>query len=288
MENEIITIGGMETYLDENGTAWLKLEKVARGLGFTHFATSGNEVVRWDRVSKYLADFGVPNYGHDDFIPENVFYRLCMKAKNKKAEKFQTWVADEVIPSIRKHGMYIDNKALNDADFTLQVIAKLKEEIEKNRLLSETCKKLDARLKMLEEKDARNIEIDVTNEQASQIEDFVSAYMEDKTDITLTELHKILKQSNLTKVGRNEFCSWLRMNGYLGNSKEDNTYNVPTALSIDKELFTTKEYSYFNYYTHEKTVCINPRVTAVGLDFFMRVFLTIKNHKKDTIREVTK
>jgi anti-repressor protein len=44
--------------------------------------------------------------GKDDFIPENVFYRLAMKANNETAEKFQALVADEIIPSIRKTGSY--------------------------------------------------------------------------------------------------------------------------------------------------------------------------------------
>ena len=43
---------------------------------------------------------------HDYYIPENIFYRLCMKAKNEVAEAFQAKVADEIIPSIRKTGGY--------------------------------------------------------------------------------------------------------------------------------------------------------------------------------------
>lgn len=63
----------------------------------------------WDRVEQYLAEFGFrPQVGenekaHDYYIPENIFYRLCMKAKNEVAEKFQAKVADEIIPSIRKN-----------------------------------------------------------------------------------------------------------------------------------------------------------------------------------------
>ncbi|RKJ61847.1 hypothetical protein D7Y09_15025 [bacterium 1XD42-1] len=84
------------------------MDTVARGLGFTRIADSGNEVVRWERVEKYLSEIGaVPTCGHDGFIPENVFYRLAMKAKNDTAERFQAFIADEVIPSIRKHGAYM-------------------------------------------------------------------------------------------------------------------------------------------------------------------------------------
>lgn len=113
---QIVNIDGIECY-EQDGTAYLKLEAVARGLGFTR-DKNGKEYVMWDRVVKYLSEIGfhtsVENgsntngYGHlPEFIPENIFYRLAMKAKNEVAEKFQAKVADEIIPSIRKHGGYI-------------------------------------------------------------------------------------------------------------------------------------------------------------------------------------
>lgn len=113
---EILNIGGIECY-EKDGTAYLKLDAVARGLGFTRVAASGNEVIRWERVESYLKEIGVPTSGHGDFIPENVFYRLAMKAKNEAAEAFQAKIADEVIPSIRKHGGYIAGQEhMSDAD----------------------------------------------------------------------------------------------------------------------------------------------------------------------------
>ena len=108
--DKIENICGVECY-EENGTAYLKLESVARGLGFTTVATSGNEVVRWSRVEKYLSEIGFSTCGErPEFIPENIFYRLAMKAKNETAEKFQALVADKIIPSIRKNGGYIANQ----------------------------------------------------------------------------------------------------------------------------------------------------------------------------------
>ena len=73
---------------------------MARGLGFTETAASGNECVKWTRVRKYLESLGIDTSVDGklpDYIPENIFYRLAMKAKNETAEKFQTLIADEVI-----------------------------------------------------------------------------------------------------------------------------------------------------------------------------------------------
>ena len=141
-ELKILNFCGVECY-EKDGTAYLKLETVARGLGFTRTAASGNEVVRWETVRKYLEELGVPTSWHGDspqvgkdglpdFIPENIFYRLAMKAKNETAEKFQELVADEIIPSIRKHGIYATDKVidniLNNPDFGIELLTKLKEE----------------------------------------------------------------------------------------------------------------------------------------------------------------
>ncbi len=110
---ELMTIKNVRGYIDENGTARLNLEDVSRGLGFI----DGNSV-RWSRVHSYLEGFGYfatsgdrqlqVNSDANIFIPENIFYRLAMKAKNETAEKFQAMVADEILPSIRKTGSYVN------------------------------------------------------------------------------------------------------------------------------------------------------------------------------------
>lgn len=128
-ELKVMNISGVDCY-EKDGVAYLKLETVARGLGFTRIADSGNEIVRWDRVSKYLSDLGVPTCGHDDFIPENIFYRLAMKAKNETAETFQALVADEIIPSIRRTGSY----SMIPKDFASALRA-YADEVEKNEKL---------------------------------------------------------------------------------------------------------------------------------------------------------
>lgn len=114
MKSSLVCISGVRGY-EEDGVAYLHIEDSARGLGFER-TESKNGVeytsIRWERVEGFLDEFGFrPQVGengkpHDYYIPENIFYRLCMKAKNEVAEKFQAKVADEIIPSIRKTGGY--------------------------------------------------------------------------------------------------------------------------------------------------------------------------------------
>lgn len=103
---DIITIQNVRGYLDANNTAWLNAEDVARKLGWAQFK-NGVEYIRWETVNKYLAEFDFPKkVGKDDFIPENMLYRLVWKSRDEKALEFQSKVTDEILPAIRKHGVY--------------------------------------------------------------------------------------------------------------------------------------------------------------------------------------
>ena len=108
-KNSLVCISGVRGY-EQDGVAYLHIEDVARGLGFER-EKNGAMYVMWDRVEQYLADLSFhtsveSGNPHDYYIPENIFYRLCMKARNEVAEKFQAKVADDIIPSIRKTGSY--------------------------------------------------------------------------------------------------------------------------------------------------------------------------------------
>lgn len=120
------------TMLNEDGSISINAEDAAIGFGWTQ-EKNGKTYVKWERMNGYCAEFGFsPEVGKDDYIPESLFYRLGMKASNKAADKFQNWLAMEVIPSIRKHGMYatdnvIDN-ILNNPDFGIELLTRLKSE----------------------------------------------------------------------------------------------------------------------------------------------------------------
>lgn len=153
---DIITIQNVRGYCDDKGTAYLNVEDVARGLGFTQ-TKNGVEYVRWETINKYLTGFGFSQrVGKDDFIPENMFYRLAMKANNEVAEVFQAKIADEILPAIRKHGVYATDdfieRTLANPDFAIRVFTQLKAEREKNALLTEQNALLNERNTILQPK----------------------------------------------------------------------------------------------------------------------------------------
>ena len=249
MNNEIMTISGIPCY-EKNGTAYLNLEAVARGLGFTYVAASGNEVVRWKRVEGYLKELGVATCGYDEYIPESVFYRLAMKAKNEVAEAFQAKIAEEVIPSIRKHGAYMTPETLEAAilnpDYLLKVATALKEETDKRKAL-ESKVQADAP-KVL----------------------FADSVAASSSTVLVGELAKIMRQNGVD-MGERRLFRWMRDNGYL-IKRNGTDYNMPTQASMEQGLFRIKE-TVINHSDGHTSVSKTPKVTGKGQTFFLNKVL---------------
>lgn len=138
---ETLKIKNVRARIAPNGLAELHIEDVARGLGFVQ-ERNNVEYVRWERVNKYLEEFSFPTCGENSFIPENIFYKLCFKANNATAMKFQSFVTDEVLPTIRKHGAYLTPEtlklALQDPQTVINLATQLlNEQQEKEHLKQE-------------------------------------------------------------------------------------------------------------------------------------------------------
>lgn len=249
MNNEIMTISGIPCY-EKNGIAYLNLEAVARGLGFTYVAASGNEVVRWKRVEGYLKELGVATCGYDEYIPESVFYRLAMKAKNEVAEAFQAKIAEEVIPSIRKHGAYMTPETLEAAilnpDYLLKVATALKEETDKRKAL-ESKVQADAP-KVL----------------------FADSVAASTSTILIGELAKILRQNGVD-MGEKRLFQWMRENGYLVK-RNGSDQNMPTQMSMELGILKVKETVVCHSDGHT-TISKTPKVTGKGQTYFLNKFL---------------
>ena len=246
---QIVNVGGIDCY-EKDGTAYLRLDTVAKGLGFTD-VHDGKPYVRWARVDSYLREIGFATSGErPDFIPENVFYRLAMKAKNEAAEKFQAKIADEVIPSIRKHGAYMTpetiEKVLLNPDTIINLASQLKSEREKRIAL----------------------EGKVEEDRPKVI--FADAVSTAKNSILIGELAKLLKQNGV-EMGQNRLFKWLREHGFL-IKREGLDYNMPTQRSMELGLFEIKETAITHADGHI-SISKTPKVTGRGQQYFVNLFL---------------
>ncbi|ADL53226.1 BRO-N domain-containing protein [Clostridium cellulovorans] len=131
MNNEIkifqnSEIGEVRTILNDDGSISVNAEDVARGFGWSRIQSINGkdyESIRWERMNAFINELGFhPQVGEGDFIPETLFYLLGMKANNETAQKFQMWLAKDVIPSIRKYGLYITEELLRDKERMLDTI----------------------------------------------------------------------------------------------------------------------------------------------------------------------
>ena len=68
-------------------------------------------------------------------INESGLYSVILRSDKPQAKPFRKWVTAEVLPSIRKHGLYATEELLNNPDFMIQDFTALKEEREKRKLL---------------------------------------------------------------------------------------------------------------------------------------------------------
>jgi phage antirepressor YoqD-like protein len=242
--HEMITINDIACY-EQDGVVYLNLEACARGLGFTQTAKSGNEVVRWERVNGYLQELDfIPTSG-DGFIPENIFYRLAMKAKNDTAERFQALVADEIIPAIRKHGVYMTKQAVDafitNPDTLLQIVTSWHED----------RKKLDAA--------NAKIEADAPRVQ------FAQSVEGSDTCVLIGTLAKLLKQ-NGTDIGERRLFERLRTDGYLCTVGERR--NLPTQKAMDLQLFALTEHT-INLPDGSTLIRPTTKVTGKGQVYFL-------------------
>ena len=88
----------------------MNAEDVAFGFGWSRVEKKNGKEYRsvmWARMNGFLKEMGFAHEcAKDDYLPESLFYRLGMKANNAVAERFQNWLAMDVIPTLRKTGSY--------------------------------------------------------------------------------------------------------------------------------------------------------------------------------------
>lgn len=69
------------------------------------------------------------------YVNESNLYKVIFQSRKPEADKFTEWVTSEVLPSIRKHGMYAKDELLDNPDLMIEVITQLKREREEKKLL---------------------------------------------------------------------------------------------------------------------------------------------------------
>lgn len=174
-------------------------------------------------------------------IPEGDLYRLIANSELPSAERFESWVFDEVLPAIRKTGGY-------------HIPQSPEEQMAQGLLAAQ---------KLLAEKDKRI-------EEMRPKEIFADAVSVSKTDILIGDLAKLIKQSG-HDIGQKRLFAWLREKGYLIKRKGLD-WNMPTQRAMEMKLFRVKE-TVVTHADGHTTVNKTPKVTGKGQIYFINKFL---------------
>lgn len=142
---EILTIEGKE---------WFPAIQVAEILGYTNprKAIRDHAKEKGVTIRSVLSKGGKQN---KKFIDEGNLYRLITRSKLPQADEFEEWVFEEVLPTIRKHGIYAtDNvieQTLRDPDYIINVLTEYKKEKDNNLILRQQIGELKPKADYVDE-----------------------------------------------------------------------------------------------------------------------------------------
>ena len=192
--------------ITKDGKTYFVGNDVAKALGYSETA----KAIRTH--CKGVSEMDIPTNGGVQtmkMITEGDIYRLVIKSKLPQAEKFESWVFDNVLPSIRKNGGYIANQEQMTPE---QIVA--------NALVV-----------------AHNIILqkDRQIEEMKPKAEFFDAVADSKTAISMNEVAKVL---NIKGYGRNKLFEFLRDNSVLDR------WNVPYQRYVDNGWFRVIEQHY--------------------------------------------
>lgn len=198
-----------------DGEPWFVGKDVADILGYKNQRDAlAKHVDDEDKNSVAIRD-GIQGNPNKVVINESGLYSLIVASKLPTAKVFKRWVTSEVLPTIRKHGAYMDTdiieKSLADPDFLIQLATTLKEEKQR---------RMEAEAKIAA--DEHKV-------------DFYDAVGNTSATLTVERFAKLVTEKLGINTGRNRMFQWLRKNGFLQAN------NMPYQRYINNGWFKTYE-----------------------------------------------
>lgn len=226
MENQIVKVfqneefGSVRAVLID-GEPWFVGKDVAMTLGYTNYRDAlVRHIDLEDKIDGVVIHDSIGRPQKPTLINESGVYSLIFGSKLPNAKFFKRWVTSEVLPTIRKTGVYrlMDSYMIDDP------VERAKRWIEEQ----EEKKALERKI----EEDKPKVEF--------------ADHVADTSDlIDMSTLAKLAKKENI-KIGRNRLFEWLRDNKYLMSHGKHK--NEPYQKYVDNEWFVVREYTYNTAY----------------------------------------
>ena len=202
--------------IEENGKVLFGATECAKVLGYANPQKAIRDHCKGVNEMETPTNGGVQRVR---FITEGDLYRLITHSKLPTAEKFESWVFDEVLPAIRKHGAYMTPETIEEAilnpDTLIKIATALKEEKDKNKAL----KAVNASL---------TVEKQIMQPKADYFDELVDRNL-------LTSFRETAKELN---IGERNFIDFLIKKKYVYRDKKG---KIMPYADKNKGLFEVKE-----------------------------------------------
>lgn len=123
-----------------NNEPYFVASDICKALGLSNPSMA---VSRLDDDERAKFNLGVHDSDGTNCVNEYGLYNLVLASKKKEAKEFKRWITHDVLPSIRKHGMYAVDELLENPDIAIKAFTALKEERDKNKRLEQEKKALE-------------------------------------------------------------------------------------------------------------------------------------------------
>lgn len=184
-------------------------------------------------------------------ISEAGLYEVIFLSRKPEAKAFKRWVTHEVLPSIRRRGIYATaatvDQMLADPDTAIRLLSEIKAERAER-----------AKLEAQAEADRPKVL-------------FAEAVATSQTDILIGDLAKIIRGNGID-VGANRLFRDLRKKQYL-ISRKGTDWNQPTQKAMDLGLFRVKE-TVISHGDGHTSISFTTKVTGKGQQYFVERYLS--------------
>lgn len=191
------------------------------------------------------------------FINESNLYKLVFQSRKPEAERFADWVTSEVLPAIRRDGIYMTEKKAEE------ILANPDAIIE----IANKWKRAKAKLSLAETK--------IEEDKPKVL--FADTVAASRQSCLVGELAKLISQEAIRTgksdraIGQNKLFKWMRDKGYL--CRHGARKNQPKQTYIEQGLFEIKKGSYIDGAGASITTTTT-KVTGKGQVYFVNKFLS--------------
>lgn len=231
--------------IERDGEPWFVAADVCRALEHSNVTVA---LDRLDEDEKAKLNLGLPG-GATGCVNEPGLYSLVLGSRKPEAKAFRRWITHEVIPSIRRHGLYATPEAveqmLNNPDMMIKALTALKDEREKRKAL----------------------EAEAALNKPKVL--FSEAVASSHNSILIGDLAKLIRQNGVP-VGQKRLFEILRQEGFLISRGE--ARNMPTQKAMEAGLMEIKETTIASPDGFTR-VTKTPKITGKGQVYFINRYL---------------